>query len=540
MDMLDDEAVEGIDVIPGSDPGEEDAEQRLHRRLLDMARAAEQLKGKQDPKLQTIIPILKHLLKDGFKPILFCRFIATAEYVAEELRNTLKKIEVTAVTGTLPPAEREERVLQLAQVKDRILVCTDCLSEGINLQEHFDAVVHYDLSWNPTRHEQREGRVDRYGQPSQNVRVLTYYGIDNQIDGIVLDVLIRKHRTIRKDLKISIPVPIDTEQVVEAIFEGLLLRGQKDFSEDQLWLFDDDVKSKQREFHTLWDSVADKEKRSQTLFAQHAISAHIEEVTRELKVVRQAIGSEVDVERFLCDAMRLHGATVQEQECKKSVFAAKPNVLHSSVVRFDLADAPTALKDALNQSDPFAARFTLPVREGELYLHRTHPIVEGLASYLMDSALDPKKESIARRCGVMRTTGVDRRTTLLLLRLRYHIIAKQQEKERPLLAEDCRLVAFAGSPQNAEWLDEVAIDRLLNAEPDANISHEKAQRALQKILEGFEHLQQRLNDITQQHGQALLDAHRRVRQVSKAKDISYRVEPQLPPDVLGIYVYLPG
>jgi SNF2 family DNA or RNA helicase len=45
-----------------------------------------------------------------------------------------------------------------------VLVATDCLSEGVNLQEHFDAVVHYDLSWNPTRHEQREGRVDRFGQ----------------------------------------------------------------------------------------------------------------------------------------------------------------------------------------------------------------------------------------------------------------------------------------------------------------------------------------------------------------------------------------
>ena len=39
-----------------------------------------------------------------------------------------------------------------------MLVCTDCLSEGINLQAYFDAVIHYDLSWNPTRHEQREGQ----------------------------------------------------------------------------------------------------------------------------------------------------------------------------------------------------------------------------------------------------------------------------------------------------------------------------------------------------------------------------------------------
>ena len=64
-----------------------------------------------------------------------------------------------------PPAEREQRVAELGDARRAVLVATDCLSEGINLQEHFDAVVHYDLSWNPTRHEQREGRVDRYGQP---------------------------------------------------------------------------------------------------------------------------------------------------------------------------------------------------------------------------------------------------------------------------------------------------------------------------------------------------------------------------------------
>jgi hypothetical protein len=41
----------------------------------------------------------------------------------------------------------------------QVLVATDCLSEGVNLQHVFNAVIHYDLVWNPTRHEQREGYV---------------------------------------------------------------------------------------------------------------------------------------------------------------------------------------------------------------------------------------------------------------------------------------------------------------------------------------------------------------------------------------------
>ena len=190
-----------------------------------MAREAEALHGDKDTKLQKAITLIKGLIKDGYQPIVFCRFIPTAEYVAEALRKALPKgVEVAAVTGLLPPDEREARVLELGQATQHVLVATDCLSEGVNLQEHFNAVLHYDLSWNPTRHEQREGRVDRYGQPSPTIRAITYYGVDNQIDGIVLDVLIRKHRTIRNSLGISVPVPIDTDQVVEAIFEGLLLR----------------------------------------------------------------------------------------------------------------------------------------------------------------------------------------------------------------------------------------------------------------------------------------------------------------------------
>src|SRR5262249_52321570 len=151
----------------------------------------EELRGEGDRKLLDAVRHVGGLLADGHRPILFCRFIDTAEYVAAELRRRLpaemarrkkkdlKAVEVEAVTGRLPADEREERVARLGAAPVRVLVCTDCLSEGINLQQHFDAVFHYDLAWNPTRHEQRAGRADRYGQPSPRVRVLTYHGEDN-------------------------------------------------------------------------------------------------------------------------------------------------------------------------------------------------------------------------------------------------------------------------------------------------------------------------------------------------------------------------
>src|SRR5690606_36941400 len=87
LDLMTDESAEGIDVIPGSDTSELEADEQKHRRrLLDMARAAEALQGEADNKLQRLIAIVKDLLREGYNPIVFCRFIPTVEYVTDALR----------------------------------------------------------------------------------------------------------------------------------------------------------------------------------------------------------------------------------------------------------------------------------------------------------------------------------------------------------------------------------------------------------------------------------------------------------------------
>ncbi|MER3411718.1 MAG: ATP-dependent helicase, partial [Thermoleophilia bacterium] len=121
--------------------------------LRRLAREADALRGPdRDAKLARGLKLVAEIVEDGFHPIVFCRFIATADYLAEHLRRFLPAdVEVASVTGLLPPEEREQRVHELAEKPRRVLVCTDCLSEGLNLQERFDCCVHYDLSWNPTR-----------------------------------------------------------------------------------------------------------------------------------------------------------------------------------------------------------------------------------------------------------------------------------------------------------------------------------------------------------------------------------------------------
>ena len=527
FDSVEDEPAEGTDVVPGSDPeGDEDEGRRTRRRLLDMASEADKLAGKEDAKLQKAADLVRELLDEGYSPILFCRFIPTAEYVAAGLRKKLKGVEVAAVTGTLPPAEREARVADLAGHHKRVLVATDCLSEGINLQEGFDAVFHYDLSWNPTRHEQREGRVDRYGQPRGTVRALTYYGTDNQVDGIVLDVLLRKHKAIRNSLGISVPVPEGSDDVVEAIFEGLLLREQTgaDLSE-RLPGFDEYLRPDREDLHRRWDSVTDRERRSRTVFAQESVK--VDDVARELQAVQAAIGSGSDVENFTRQALEDYGATIS------------PN----GKIDIDLAEVPRSVKEAVgtNGANRIAAQFSLPVKEGEVYLSRTHPFVEGLASHVMDTSLDRLVQNpIARRSGVTQTSLVERRTTLLLVRYRYHIITRGPAGgETALLAEDCQLAAFAGSPKDPGWLPPEEAERLLLAKPEGNIPSERKEYFLKRVIVEGEALKERLGVVAAERGEELLEAHRRVRTALEQKGVRYAVEPKLPPDILGVYVYLP-
>jgi superfamily II DNA or RNA helicase len=523
LDLVDDEGAEIIDTTAGSDLGEENEEARSNRKkLLELAREAELLKGDKDLKLQKLVAALKKLLKDKCRPIVFCRFINTADYLAEALKDALPRTtEVASITGSLPPAEREERILQLAEAKSHVLVATDCLSEGINLQDHFDAVIHYDLSWNPTRHEQREGRVDRFGQSSDVVHITTVYGVDNQIDGIVLEILIKKHKAIKNSLGISVPVPINSDQVIEAIFEGLLLR-EKSGKTDQFEIFEEYIKPQKEAFYGEWDRATKRES-IRSMFAQAPIK--VEQVQSELDEVRRSLGSSAVVKEFTLDALGRYGAVITK----------------SKAIQIDLNETSQSLKDMLvNSKDPIIkARFEMPVKDDEIYLTRTHQIVESLSSHVLDTALDDHEDAIARRCGVIRTSEVQVRTTVLLLRLRFHIIKTVNGIDHPLLAEESSVIGFTGSAQHPQWLDDADVERLLDVKPDGNIDPDQARHFVEKVIEGFGGLEARLENVAMARGDELLESHKRVRAASRIRGVTYRVEPKLPVDILGVYTYLP-
>ena len=527
-----DDTLEAEDVAVGADTGDTDTpDTKGRKRLRELASTAAALKGpRSDAKLKRLIPLLKELLDEGYHPIVFCRYIPTADYLAEHLSSALSKVKdlkIDAVTGTLPPEERESRVGTLSTHDGpRLLIATDCLSEGVNLQDGFSAVVHYDLAWNPTRHEQREGRVDRFGQQAPTVRTVTYYGEDNGIDGIVLQVLIRRHENIKRSIGVSVPIPVDSTTVMKAIWESLLLRGKQ---AEQLTLDFAAATSKSlaEQVEVEWTNAAEREKASRTRFRQAGLKP--DTVEHALTEVRRALGGPADVETFTRTALSIMGAPISDTD---DGFTAIITAL------------PAAVRDQFPPTKNGRLHFhrSVPVPAGHSVLTRTDATVDALSRYVLDAALDSRLDPAARparRAGVMRTREVTKVTTLLMVRHRLEITIPGSATTVTQVAEEAKFLAFTASGDTLTWLPQAEVDTLLSLTPSGNVDDALARMQLGRAVERLDALATHLTTTGTDAAKDLVAEHQAVRSASKAVGRAPTVRFLPPADVLGIYVFLP-
>ena len=531
-----DDSEEVADVVPGSVTGE-----TISRTLRRFAERADELRGDSDRKLVGAMQIVRRLVVDGYRPVVFCRFIETAEYVAVELRERLRRprTEVLVTTGLLPAAERRAIISELADHKRVVLVTTDCLSEGINLQDYCTAVVHYDLPWNPTRLEQREGRVDRFGQNAAKVRVVTYWGKDNYIDESVLKVLLRKHRAIRGALGVSIPVPGATSAVIDALTENVLLAAEIPAQGRLEWITET-LAAPTEQLDLQWEQARQAEQKRRSLFAQHTIDS--DTVAAELAAMREAIGTGTDVERFARQVLKGYGAVIV-------------SVDRNDTVKFDITELTRPVRDLLTASNErcLTVRFS-PLGASHIPVwSRTHPEVSAVSGHVLGSALDPvleANERIAARCGVMRTRSVDTRTTLLLCRIRMSVVTDRVDGPYHMLAEETLLAAFQGSAHTPEWLPVDQTESLLKATPSGNVWPEAGRDFVQEVVNAEQCWRPHIDELADRQAEYLTEAHVRVRAADRRRGSGIRhgltqgsgqiqVKAQHPTDILGIYVYLP-
>jgi superfamily II DNA or RNA helicase len=489
--------------------------------LNDLIAQAERLAGQSgDPKLKVLTDHVSELIAEGFNPVVFCRYIATAHYLGRQLDGKFKNVTVGVITGELTSDERKEKVDLLGDAERRVLIATDCLSEGINLQEHFDAVVHFDLSWNPTRHEQREGRVDRFGQERPVVRATLMYGANNPVDGAVLDVILRKAAKIREELGVPVPVPDDGHTLTQVLLKAVLLKrrgGGDGTNMKQLQLFDES-----------WRDAAEKAKKNRTVFAQRRLKP--EDVLPEWHKSLVAVGGREDVQRFAGRALARLGSGLE-------------SLRRGFIVPLDAL--PEDVRERL-ESEGLAGTilvdFAYPPAPRCRSVQRSHPLVSVLAETLLERTLGNGLDEAAGdpgvlgRVGCWTSTKVSERTVVILLRLRHQLVSQRSGKSSTLLVEEATALAWAGSSPTAVENGEAL--GLLASPPAADPPAHVRERAVQQALGQVESRLPDLDAYAESRAQALLADHRRVREAADARG-TYSVKALLPADVIGVFVLLP-
>jgi len=341
-------------------------------------------------------------------------------------------------------------------------------------------------------------------------------------------VLIRKHKSIKSDLGVTVVVPESSEQIAAALFQGALFREKPKDSPQakvspyhQLNAF---AELRKKVLHAEWENARDREKISRSRFAQHSLSP--EAVAAELESVRTAIGRSEDVTRFFHVVMQ--AAQVPIQVKGKAITINLSN------------EVPRALRQAMGLDEPFRGRFDLPLEEGEIYLGRTSPVIEGVAGWTLDQALDPvarDARTVAARCGVISTSAVDVRTTLLIVRLRYHLQIAGGAQET-MLCEEIVPLACTGPADAPQWLNPEEGEGLLAARPERNLVTTAIDQQLGLLSTALPKVQAALDSVAHERAAAQLAAHERVREAARTKGRA-TIKPVLPADILGAYVILP-
>ena len=411
----------------------------------------------------------------------------------------------------------------MAEAPQRLLVATDCLSEGINLQNLFDAVVHYDLSWNPTRHQQREGRVDRFGQSKRLVRSVLLYSPDSAIDGAVLDVILRKAEAIRKATGVTVPLPDERGAVTGALMNAVMLRKGRS---RQLSL-DFGLGADTAAMETRWRDAEEGERRSRARFAQNALKP--EEVIPEWQRWRELLGSPDQVRRFVDRAMSRLDAPLQSES--------------NGTARAQLAALPAAVAERLEArglEGSVRLAFEEPPPVGAEMVGRSHPLPATLAETLLEGALDPGSSPVPSlgRTGAWPTPAVKTVTIVTLLRLRYKLTIHGR-RERLLLVEEASALAWHLGAVDAALKGEAA-RALLEAPAAGDLAPVARQRLLTQSVERVTTaLGGSIAAYAQERSQSLAENHARVRSAASGS-ARVSVEPVLPPDVIGLFVLVPA
>ena len=183
------------------------------RLLEELKQALEQIESKNFTRYKQLLSILKSK-EYGWNPkavddriVIFTERIETMKYLAERLREDtgLKANAIQEISGGMSDAEQQRIVEDFGRTESpiRILVASDVASEGLNLHYLSHRLIHFDIPWSLMVFQQRNGRIDRYGQQKRpDIRYMLIESDNQKIKGDmrIMEILVTKEEQALKNI----------------------------------------------------------------------------------------------------------------------------------------------------------------------------------------------------------------------------------------------------------------------------------------------------------------------------------------------------
>ncbi len=228
------------------------------------------------------------------RTIVFSRYVDTVKYLEKELAK-LEDLEIFTIDGSLVDKARAERLRNFQYSKRAVLIATDAISEGLNLQFAANQLVHYELPWNPNRLEQRNGRVDRFKQPEKEVVIRTLIN-ERSFDLVVFRKLIEKAQRIRESYGF-LPPYFSDERNIESLIDELFSDNLINQKFLQPGLFDQTEEVMDSDQNVLVEKLE-----KESFYGQANFS--LSDVEERLKASQESIGNPEEIERLVIDSFR--------------------------------------------------------------------------------------------------------------------------------------------------------------------------------------------------------------------------------------------
>jgi superfamily II DNA or RNA helicase len=495
------------------------------QKLLDeMTKVADESRGVPDARVRKLIDWIREkmcpaLPKPGQRPakpaewngtrvIIFTEYDDSKRYLHRQLSAAIEFTDraddrIAIFHGPTPAEERE--AIKLAFNADptkhpvRILIATDAAREGLNLQAHCWNLFHFDVPWNPSRMEQRNGRIDRKLQPRDEV-FCHYFVYKQRPEDRILTVLVRKTETIKRELG-------SLAQVIDAKLTQTLRGGIRR----------DNVAALVRELEAA-DLDADRKQAvldelESTRERQHALRTQIDTLRNLLEDSQKSIGlDEKQFQAAISSALQLIGAKALAPAAKGMSGDDNPRLSFPALDQREGADPTWAdTMDTLRvpkprDQKPWEWRRTSPIRpvvfkdsgtlnDDVVHLHLEHRVVQRLLGRF--TAQGFVHNDLSRACLAQSTDAIPRIVLLGRLCLYGPGAARLHEELLPITARwtdpDIRKGTLAPYAREAETKTMSLLETSLIAGGgvDGKILQQLQSSAPQDVQELLPHLQKR-------------------------------------------------